>query len=74
VIAIGGVVAEPIAVAPADAWGAGFTSWWRSHGKEMAELAACVVEGLGVARLLTAGSFGGIVGAAALAAGVLGCV
>ena len=75
VVAVGVVVAEPAVQSPEQAWGAGFTTWWRDHGKEVAEFAACAVEGLGIARVLTGGgAIGGVLGAAALVAGALGCV
>jgi len=54
------------------AWGAGPLDFWRAHGKEIAQVVSCAVQGASVVRLLALGST--LLGAAALAAGVLTCL
>jgi hypothetical protein len=62
--------------APAAAAGEGFTDWWGKHGQQVAEFAACMLDGAGLARLLIAGisGVGGVLAAAALIAGALACL
>jgi hypothetical protein len=75
VIGAGVVTAEPALGDPAAAWGAGFRDFWRAHGKQIADAAACVVEGVALSRLLALGAAGGgALAAAAVVAAAIGCM
>jgi hypothetical protein len=54
---------------PAGASGAGFGTWWHTHGKRTVELAGCYVTGLSAASLLVGGVTG--VGGFVIATGIV---
>jgi hypothetical protein len=70
------VTAASVERAPAAAMGSGFADWWGKHGQQVAEFAACMLDGAGLAQLLIAGvsGVGGILAAAGLAVGALACL
>jgi hypothetical protein len=80
VIALGALAAvaatgTPAGADAASAWGAGFKDWWRSHAKEVAQFAGCVVDGLAAARFMAlGGAAGGLLSAVAVAAAAIGCM
>jgi hypothetical protein len=58
------------------AHGTGFLSWWRGHGKEVAEAIGCALDGAALGRMLALGmtAVGGAWAAAGLAAAALACL
>ena len=60
----------------ADVSGCGFGEWWQKHGQQVVEFAGCMLDGMGLARLLIAGvsGVGGVIVAAGLAVGALACL
>ncbi len=56
--------------------GAGFLTWWRGHGKQIAEAVGCAVDGAAIGRMLAIGmaAAGGPWAAAGLAAAALACL
>ena len=58
------------------AHGAGLLSWWQGHGKEVAQVVGCALDGAGIGRMLALGmaAAGGAWAAAGLAAAALGCL
>jgi len=63
-------------VDPAAAHGAGFTSWWAAHGKQVATGVGCFVDGAALAALFVGGvtGVGGVVAAAGLVVAGLVCI
>ena len=58
------------------AHGAGFLSWWHGHGKQVAEVVGCALDGAAIGRMLALGMIagGGAWAAAGLAAAAIACL
>lgn len=63
--------ASPLPPAAAAAWGGGWHSWWGAHGKEVAAVTGCFLDGIVAARWLALG--GTSMAAAGLLVAAIAC-